>query len=142
MLIRNEYAKNASAWCGLNRNDMKPEEADCVIFGIPFDGGASYRGGAAEAPDYLRQNTLCSTPSTEKLEYYADYNVVDLGNFEVDKTREEMFDEVQKTVAEIVKCGQKFTMVGGDHSVTIPVLRGINDAVDEDFGIIHIDAHT
>lgn len=141
MLIKNEYAKNATAWCGLNRNDMKPEEADCVIFGIPFDGGASYRGGAAEAPDYLRQNTLCSTPSTEKLEYYADYNVVDLGNFEVDKTREEMFDEVQKTVAEIVKCGQKFTMVGGDHSVTIPVLRGINDAVDEDFGIIHIDAH-
>ena len=46
MLIKNEYAKNATAWCGLNRNDMKPEEADCVIFGIPFDGGASYRGGA------------------------------------------------------------------------------------------------
>ena len=32
-------------------------------------------------------------------------------------------------------------MVGGDHSVTIPVERGINDALNEEFGIIHIDAH-
>ena len=32
-------------------------------------------------------------------------------------------------------------MVGGDHSVTIPVERGISDAADEEFGIIHIDAH-
>ena len=32
-------------------------------------------------------------------------------------------------------------MIGGDHSVTIPVERGINAALDEPFGIIHIDAH-
>jgi agmatinase len=33
------------------------------------------------------------------------------------------------------------TMIGGDPSVTIPVERGINEALDEPFGIIHVDAH-
>ena len=32
-------------------------------------------------------------------------------------------------------------MIGGDHSVTIPVLSGINKAIDHEFGVIHIDAH-
>ncbi|MBQ8564147.1 MAG: agmatinase [Firmicutes bacterium] len=119
---------------------MAEKDADAVIFGIPFDGGVSYRGGAAEAPDLLRANTITSTPSTEKLEYYSDFNVVDAGNF-IGENREAMFDEIQEYVAGLVRAGVKFTMVGGDHSVTIPVERGINDAVDEDFGIIHIDAH-
>ena len=140
MLVKNEDAKTKEVWCGLNRPDMSDKDADAVIFGIPFDGGVSYRGGAAEAPDVLRANTKCSTPCTERLEYYADFNVVDAGNF-VGDDRETMFAEVQKYVAELVKAGVKFTMVGGDHSVTIPVERGINDAVDEDFGVIHVDAH-
>ena len=54
MLVRDEFVKNNETWCGLNRPQMKEEEADIVIFGIPFDGGVSYRGGAAEAPKILR----------------------------------------------------------------------------------------
>ena len=140
MLVKNEDAKSKDVWCGLNKPDMEEKDADAVIFGIPYDGGVSYRGGAAEAPDLLRANTKCSTPCTERLEYYADFNVVDAGNF-VGEDREAMFEEIQKYVAELVRAGVKFTMVGGDHSVTIPVERGINDAVDEDFGVIHVDAH-
>ena len=32
-------------------------------------------------------------------------------------------------------------MIGGDHSTTIPVQKGIDRALKEPFGIIHIDAH-
>lgn len=140
MLVKNEFAKNHETWCGLNRPDMKESDADVVIFGIPFDGGVSYRGGAAEAPKLLRENTLCSTPCTERLDWYDTLNVVDGGDFE-GEDREEIFAEVQAYVADLVKKGVRFTMVGGDHSVTIPVERGINDSIEEDFGIIHIDAH-
>ena len=139
MLVRDEFVKNNETWCGLNRPQMKEEEADIVIFGIPFDGGVSYRDGAAEAPKILRANTLCSTPCTERLDYFDTLNVVDGGDFEGD--RDEIFREVEDYVAELVKKNVRFTMVGGDHSVTIPVERGINKALDEEFGIIHIDAH-
>ena len=140
MRQRNEHAMSPDTWCGLNRPDRTEKDVDAVIFGIPFDGGVSYRGGAAEAPDLLRANTITSTPSTEKLEYYSDFTVLDAGNF-LDEDREKMFQEVQDYVAELVRNGVKFTMVGGDHSVTIPVERGINDALDEEIGIIHVDAH-
>lgn len=140
MLIKNNYTKDEKAWCGLNRVGMKEEESDVVIFGIPYDAGVSYRGGAAEAPNILRQNTFCSTPCTETLNYYEELNVVDAGDFE-HETREVLFAEIENYVEKLVKLGIRFTMIGGDHSVTIPVERGINKALEEEFGIIHIDAH-
>lgn len=139
MQVKNEFVKNEETWCGLNRPDMKEGDADVVIFGIPYDKGVSYRGGAGEAPEMLRENTLCSTPCTERLEWFDTLNVVDGGDFEGE--RDEIFAEVQAYVADLVKAGKRFTMVGGDHSVTIPVERGINEGIDEEFGIIHIDAH-
>lgn len=140
MQIKKDYALKPETWCGLNKPEMAEKDADSVIFGIPYDGGVSYRGGAAEAPDMLRANSLHSTATTERFAAYFDYNVVDGGNF-IGEDREEVFAEVQEYVAGLVRDGKKFIMVGGDHSTTIPVQRGINDALDEDFGIIHIDAH-
>ena len=43
MLKKNRDALDEQSWCGLNRPQMKETEADCVIFGIPFDEGVSYR---------------------------------------------------------------------------------------------------
>ena len=142
MITKDKYAMDPAAWCGLNRPDMPLEEADTVLLGIPFDGGASYRTGAAQAPDMLRANTLQSTPCTERLEWFDTFNVVDAGNFPLTmEDREEVFADIQKFVCGLVKTGRKITMIGGDHSVTIPVERGIDDALDEPFGIIHVDAH-
>lgn len=136
---KNENALNPMTWFGLNKPEASEADVDAVIFGIPFDGGVSYRGGAAEAPDLLRGNTDHATPCTERLAYYKDFTVLDAGNFEGD--RDEVFAEVEAYVESLVRQGKKFTMIGGDHSTTIPVERGINNALDEEFGIIHIDAH-
>ena len=140
MLKKSTDALDPRSWCGLNTPEASEEDVDAVLFGIPYDGGVSYRGGAAQAPEILRANTKHSTPSTERLAYYEDFKVLDAGDFAGDD-RDVIFGEVQKYVADLVSKGIKFTMIGGDHSVTIPVQRGINDALDEDFGIIHIDAH-
>ena len=48
MLKKSKDALDPQSWCGLNRPDRKETEVDAVLFGIPFDGGVSYRGGAAE----------------------------------------------------------------------------------------------
>ncbi|MDO4869705.1 MAG: agmatinase [Bacillota bacterium] len=139
MTIKN-YAKDPKTWFGLNCPDAGPEDVDAVIFGIPYDGGVSYRGGAAQAPGMLRANTDHATPCTERLDYYEQFKVLDLGDFD-QGSRDEIFAKVQENVAELVRKGIHFTMIGGDHSVTIPVERGINEALDEPFGIIHVDAH-
>lgn len=137
---KNENAVRPETWFGLNQPDADITEVDAVIFGIPFDGGVSYRGGAAQAPDLLRANTDHATPCTERLDYFEAFTVLDAGNFE-SEDRDQIFTEVQEYVEQLVRKGVRFTMIGGDHSVTIPVERGINAALDEPFGIIHIDAH-
>ena len=140
MLKKDQFALDKEAWCNLNQPDCSEEDVDIVIFGIPYDKGVSYRGGAAEGPDCLRQNAFTSTPYTEKLQSIEELKVLDAGNF-CDADRDEMFAEIEDYVADLVRKGIKFSMVGGDHSVTIPVERGVNKALDEEFGIIHIDAH-
>lgn len=140
MNFKNDHAKAPETWFGLNKPEKTEKDVDAVIFGIPFDGGVSYRGGAAHAPDLLRANTDHATPCTERLDFFKDFEVLDAGNFQ-GEDRDEIFSEVEAYVKSLVEEGKHFTMVGGDHSVTIPVQRGINAALDEPFGIIHIDAH-
>lgn len=140
MLTKDKFALNKETWCGLNRPDLSEKESDIVIFGIPFDKGVSYRGGANLGPSTLRENTLSSTPFTENFESMEGLTVFDGGDF-TGEDREALFLEIQNYVAELVRQGKFFTMVGGDHSITIPVQRGVNDGVDQSFGIIHIDAH-
>ena len=81
MLIKDQYAKDAGAWCNLNKPKLSESEADVVIFGIPFDEGVSYRSGASEGPVVLRKNTFSSTPYTERFESIADLKVLDAGDF-------------------------------------------------------------
>ena len=95
---RNEYAKDPKTWFGLNRPDMDVNDADAVVFGIPFEGGVSYRAGTAEAPDTLRANTTHATPCSEQLAFFKDFDVVDAGNAE--GGRDEMFADVQALTAE------------------------------------------
>ena len=140
MRKRDEFAMNPETWCNLNKPELSEEKSDIVIFGIPYDKGVSYRGGASEGPGVLRANTLCSTPYTEQFECMDELNVHDAGDF-VGEDRDVLFKEVQDYVAELVKKGIFFTMVGGDHSVTIPVEAGVDQGLCEPFGIIHIDAH-
>ncbi|WP_312353002.1 arginase family protein, partial [Aminipila sp.] len=93
MQKKNNDVKDKKTWCGLNQPEMKEKDADVVVFGIPFDGGVSYRGGAAEAPEVLRANTKHSTPQTERLHFYNRLNIVDSGDF-VGEDRDTLFTEV------------------------------------------------
>lgn len=140
MLVKDQYSKDSGAWCNLNQPDLTEKDVDVVIFGIPFDEGVSYRSGASEGPVILRKNTFSSTPYTEQFESIEDLKVYDAGDFQCE-SRDELFMEVADYVSELVKNDIFFTAVGGDHSVTIPIEKGIDQALNESFGIIHIDAH-
>jgi agmatinase len=143
MITKDKFAKDPGVWCGLNKPELSEKEADAVIFGIPFDEAVSYRGGAAQGPKVMRENTFTPSPYTENFESFANLKVFDGGDFEFThgQNRDKYFEDISSYVSSLVKMGKFFTMIGGDHSTTIPVLRGVDKAVNEDFGIIHIDAH-
>ncbi|MED1791398.1 agmatinase [Brevibacillus nitrificans] len=132
--------KDNQIWAGLNRPGISKEEADIVVFGIPFDGGVSFRSGAKEAPRAIREITFTIPPTTERWEDLSELRILDEGDI-IGENRDGLFRNVEKMVYDCVKAGKLFTMIGGDHSTTIPVLNGVNQALDKPFGIIHIDAH-
>ncbi|MFR2331532.1 MAG: agmatinase [Flavonifractor plautii] len=140
LLVKLSITEDKTIWAGLNHPELPLEEADIAVFGIPYDGGVSFRSGTCEAPQELRKITHTISPTTEDFRDISSVKVKDLGDC-VGKDRDEMFAEAEELAYQAVKAGKFFTMIGGDHSVTIPVHRGVNRAVEEDFGIIHIDAH-
>lgn len=131
---------NEKIWAGLNRPEINEDEADAIIFGIPFDGGVSFRSGASGAPTAIRKITYTIPPSNEYFEDMSMVKIKDIGDF-TKENRKELFQDVENKVEELVRKEKFFAMIGGDHSVTIPVLKGIDDALNEEFGIIHIDSH-
>lgn len=138
---KDEFAKSKGIWHGLNRPDLSEKNADIVVFGIPYDEAVSYRKGAAKAPAILRANTFTSSPATEDGESLEGLTIYDAGDF-TEKNREKLHGEIERYVRDLVKSGVFFTGIGGDHSVTIPIEAGVNSALTDPFGIIHIDAHS
>lgn len=135
-----EMIKEEGLWAGLNRPQISMENADVVVFGIPFDGGVSFRTGAKDGPRELREITYSIDPITERWESFSDLKVLDLGDIE-EKDREKIFKKAEEIAYQAIKAKKLLTLIGGDHSTTIPVLRGIDRALKEPLGVIHLDAH-
>ena len=125
-------------WGDLHRTDLTPETADISVMGIPFDGLASARKGAALAPERLRYWSRHLTPFSEDRTRLKGMTVCDLGDI-----------EIANPEADFVKARQRIEtlpnipiVLGGDHSVTIPVLQGQRERYrNQRLGILWVDAH-
>ncbi|ACB86309.1 agmatinase [Natranaerobius thermophilus] len=141
-----------SLWRGLYRKDFSPGEADFTILGIPFDKGCSFREGTCSGPEYIRSSSDRNPPVTEDGAQLTA-SVCDMGNIpfqDVFETQRDYFEKVQDQVEEIFKAkylqnDHMFPIfLGGDHSITIPLLRAIDQVYkgdEEDIAIIHFDTH-
>jgi agmatinase len=128
-------------WGGLNKPHLQFNEADFVIVGLPFDEASSFRKGSAHAPDKLREISYHIPPSTEEGDILQGFNLLDMGNWTPDGlSQEEYFKKVEQNAAQLF--GKTFPIfIGGDHSVTIPLLKAIDEVYKKPVGIIHLDAH-
>lgn len=141
MLKKTNLSNDPKVWCGLNNPDMNLFDADLVVFGIPYSVDITNRYGARRAPDVLREASKISSPFNENFQCFDTLKIVDVGDFVPAGGLREYFNDIEHFVTKLVSNEKFFVMVGGDHSTTIPVLRGIDDALDDEFGIIYIDAH-
>lgn len=137
----NKTKVDSLLWGGLNDPSLTEAEADVVILGLPFDGAASFRRGAAQAPDRIRQISYHIPPTTEEGQLLTNIRLLDLGNVEVGGlSQQAYFAKVEAVAVELFGKALPF-FIGGDHSVTIPILKAASNVVREPIGIIHMDAH-
>ena len=117
---------------------------DIAIFGIPLDTGTTYRPGTRFGPQGMRKiSALYGTYYFELgVDLREQVSMCDLGDvFVIPANIEKAFDQISRGVSHVFASGTFPVMLGGDHSIGYPCVRGIAPHVDGNIGIIHIDRH-
>lgn len=117
---------------------------DVGIFGIPFDGGVSYRGGARFAPTKVREISSLGRGfhMTRAENFFEKLKVADIGDCStVPIDQAQTYQRIESFVNELMNHNKKFLAVGGDHSTTLPILRGLKKKYGQALAFIHFDAH-
>ena len=111
---------------------------DIALIGIPFDDHSSFLTGPAKAPPLIIEAIESDSANyfTEDLMDLADHSdVCWLGNTPL----QDYFD-IESIIAEILKGGAIPFSIGGDHSITYPILRAMSASYPS-LSILHFDAH-
>jgi agmatinase len=118
---------------------------DVAIVGAPFDGGTTYRSGTRFGPQAMRAiSALGSGYNFEMgVDLVESVDMVDVGDISVIPANiEKTFDQIDKAIAYIHERAVFPIVLGGDHSIGYPDVRGIAPQIDGNVGIIHFDRHS
>ena len=118
--------------------------ADAAVFGIPWDGGASFRGGARFGPEAIRSASgmIRTYNPVQKVQVFGHLSTVDYGDSSTAPGYiETTLERAEAFVAEIATAGVIGVGMGGDHSIALAELRAYAK-VHGPLGLVHLDAHT
>ncbi len=123
--------------------DTDYAQADMVLFGVPFDGTASFRPGSRFAPNAIRQDSYgLETYSPYADRDLADYKICDIGDLDLPfGNPDSVLAMTEDTVTAILADQKLPVMLGGEHLVTLGAIRAMLKTYP-DLHIIHLDAHT
>jgi agmatinase len=121
---------------------QKPfEKADYVIFGVPFDVTSTYRTGARFGPNAIRQASLnIETYSFRTGVDVEDISLHDLGDLHVSTDTEKTLERTKLVVKDILKARKMPVTVGGEHTITLGVMRGLGEKARKT-AVVSFDAH-
>jgi guanidinopropionase len=122
------------------------DAADIGIIGIPYDGGLTFQTGARFGPREVR-NQSCMMRAinvSTNVEPYELARVGDLGDILLKDifTHDNAIEEIRQYYQKLAESNIMPLSVGGDHSVTYPILKGLQKRFDQPVALIHFDAHT
>jgi agmatinase len=131
-------------------SDLETLSALIAVIGVPFDEGSPYLAGSRMGPRALREHSLrfvsgaggFYNPETRKSYLDAELTkdlIADIGDADIAPTNvERSFAEITAMVRAVLDRGAMPVVLGGDHSITYPVVRAFSDKLH----VIHFDAHS
>lgn len=114
-----------------------------AILGVPFDEKSSYLRGAAEGPAAIRAVSTgkCYCGWTELgVNLEEDTVMVDVGDVDTRGDMDKTFGLIEQGVGRILDKGAVPIVLGGDHSITYPVLKAFARR-HQPLDVLHFDAH-
>jgi guanidinopropionase len=117
---------------------------DIALIGVPFDGGVTNRPGARHGPREVRnQSSLMRSvhPETRK-NPFDEKRIGDFGDVDFPSVfdLEASIESIHQFYLPIAAAGVIPLTVGGDHSISYPILKALG--AEQPLGLIHIDSHT
>lgn len=121
-------------------------QADVVVLGVPFDMATSGRPGARLGPDAIRRASVNLAWEGKKFPWefnlFKHTSVIDAGDLVFDcGDAEDLSQRLEAAADAIISSGKLLLSLGGDHYVTLPLLRAHAKHYGE-MALIHFDAHT
>jgi len=117
---------------------------DIAFIGVPFDGGAENRPGQRHGPREIRNmsSLMRAVHHVTRVNPYELCRVADIGDVPITNAfhLEASHDNITQFYQKVHAAGVVPLSAGGDHSISLPILRAI--AADGPVGMVHIDAHT
>ena len=114
-----------------------------ALLGLPFDASSTYLRGPAQAPALIRA-ALASDSSNSWTEDGVDLGldgpIHDAGDLDLPENSEQSLLLIERRVSDLLALGHPMICLGGDHSVTYPILRGFRQHFSN-LTILHFDAH-
>src|SRR5881227_1252064 len=125
------------SFLGIAKSD--PAAAICVA-GIPYDLGTSNRPGTRFGPSAIRQASRMLVDGDHPLDWTdpARLDLADIGDFEI------AHGDIQGSLTKIEEQARglkHLVALGGDHTLTLPLLRALVPSIGCTLGLVHFDAH-
>lgn len=130
-------------------DDLDKLDADVAILGVPYDMGIQYRSGTNQGPECIRAGSKLTAftnddgvydPDKDDMFLQGKWKIVDCGDADiVHGDLVQSFENIEASVRKIVEKGAMPVVMGGDHSITIPVVRALDSLGP--ICVVQIDAH-
>ena len=108
MLLHNSVTEDPTILAGLNHPELSLEDVDIAVFGIPYDGGVSFRSGTCEAAYSASKgavNSLTRALAKELGPSHISVNAISLGV--IDTAMNQCFNEEERqALAEEIPFGR------------------------------------
>lgn len=125
------------------RNEM-PVSGQVVVVGLPYDRSSSFLRGPALAPRRIREvwhDTSGNSFTEAGVDLAGHAGWTDAGDLDAITTATDAFAQIEAAAGAYYGRGARVLALGGDHSVTWPLVRGVA-AHHHDLTILHVDAHS
>jgi len=120
-----------------------PAAVDIALIGVPWDGGTTNRAGARHGPREIRNmsSLMRRVHHVSRIAPYSLCRVGDLGDAPVNPIDLAVtLEKIEAFYARVQAAGAWPLSAGGDHLITLPIMRAI--AKDQPLGMVHFDAHS
>jgi len=130
-----------SVFGGLEPQLSSLENSRVLIWPVPFEKTVSYGHGAEEGPAAIIEASRYMELYDEELGGdTANIGIHTLPAFPSDREPDEMMLALQQEAGKLLRTGKFICMLGGEHSITAPVVRAFGEAYPK-LSVLQIDAH-